>query len=92
MWQSYILNSIVREGLTEKAIFVQRLEGDEEVKLGCWKCHLSGHLNHKDLRQKIILDISMENKELLEKLGESMTQELVDNCSKKGNWWHSVKT
>lgn len=69
MWQSYILNSIVREGLTGKAIFVQRLGGDEEVKLGCQKSHLSGYLNHQDLRQKVMLDISMENKELLDKLG-----------------------
>lgn len=64
-----ILNNVVREGLTEKAIFVQRLEGDEEERLGRWKSHLSGYLNHQDLRQKkLILEISMENKELLEKL------------------------
>lgn len=47
-----ILNSVVRDSLTEKTIFVQRLEEDEEVRLRCWKGYLSGYLNHGDLRQK----------------------------------------
>lgn len=42
-----ILNSVIREDLTEKEIFVQKLERDEAVRLGCWKGYLSGCLNHQ---------------------------------------------
>ena len=55
--------------VTEKAMFVQRLEGDEEVRLRCWKGYLSRYLNHEDLRQKLMLKISIVNKEVLENVG-----------------------
>lgn len=81
-----ILNSVVREGLIKKAILVPRLEGDEEVNVECLKkSYLSGYLNHQDLRQKSMLETSIENKELfLEKSGWGVTQELVDDCNNEG--------
>lgn len=57
-----ILNSVVRDSHTEKTIFVQRLEEDKEIRLRCWKGYLSGYLNPGDLRQKLMLKISMKNK------------------------------
>lgn len=49
------------------------------------KSYLSGYLNHQDLRQKLMLETSIENKELfLEKSGWGVTQELVDDCNNEG--------
>lgn len=57
-----ILNSVVRDCLTEKAVFVRRLEGDEEVRLRCWKGYLSGYLNDKYLRHKLMLKYQWRTK------------------------------
>lgn len=41
-----------------------------------------------------MLEISIENKELfLREIGiGNLTQELVDDANKEGNWWYSMKT
>ena len=56
--------------------------------------YLSGYLNHQCLRYQLMLEISIENKELfLREIGiGNLTQELVDDANKEGNWWYSMKT